>query len=177
MADLLRDMPLSADVIDYSELKIKPQHLGVVMVQQSDIVAKSPRDLPSFGNVMMQDGVTIFSAIPNQWLHICQLDKIDEAIANYKAKITSENIVISCMSDQYIVFEINGDQAQNLLAKGCELDLSISNFKQNSCARTLLAHLNVVIWRETDDGFKLLIDASFAAHLWLWLEGAALEFG
>ena len=176
MADLLRDMPLLGDVIDHSELKIRPQHLGVVMIQLSDMVTTSPLELPDFGIVSAQDAHTIFSIIPNQWLHICQLNKVDEAIATYKAKITNQNIVVSRMSDQYIVFKINGNDAQNLLAKGCELDLSSDNFKQNHCARTLLAHLNVVIWREADDGFKLLIDASYAEHLWLWLEGAGLEF-
>lgn len=176
MADLSIETPLSTNMIDYSGLKIKPHHMGVVMVQQSDIVTKSPLELPSFGKLFAQDGETTFTVIPNQWLHICALDKVAEIVANYKTKITTENIIISTMSDQYIIFEIKGTHAQNLLAKGCELDLSSDNFKQNSCARTLLAHLNIVIWRETAEDFKLLIDASFAEHLWLWLEGAASEF-
>lgn len=176
MVKLSREMPLIGEIIDHSGLLIKPMHQGVVVVQQSDLVMDTELYLPEFGTVLSSDSETILSAIPKHWMLFCDLEIVQKTMDDYSSQTGDENISVSDMSDQYIILDVSGEHARALLAKGCELDLSVETFKPNQCARTLLAHVNVVVWRETTEDFKLIVDVSFAAHLWLWLQGAAAEY-
>lgn len=176
MVKLSREMPLIGNVIDHSGLFIKPMHSGVVVLQQSDLVMDTALYLPEFGTTVSSDFEIILSAMPNHWMLFCDLEIVEKTMDDYASQIGKANIIVSDMSDQYIMLEVRGKHARALLAKGCELDLSADIFKPNQCARTLLAHVNVVIWREANEDFKLIVDVSFAAHLWLWLKSAAAEY-
>lgn len=176
MVKLSREMPLIGEVIDHAGLLIKPMHHGVVMVQQSDLVMDTELYLPEFGTVLSSDSETILSAMPKHWMLFCDLEIVKKTMNDYSRQVGEENIVVTDMSDQYITLSVGGKYARALLAKGCELDLSVDIFKPNQCARTLLAHVNVVIWREADEDFELIVDVSFAAHLWVWLKGATAEY-
>lgn len=176
MVELLREMPLIGEVIDHSGLFIKPMHCGAIVLQQSDIVANTVLQLPEFGTVASSGSETILSAIPKHWMLFCDLKIAPKTVDDYSSQVGEANIVVTDMSDQYIVLCMGRKHARALLAKGCELDLSVDIFKPNRCARTLLAHMDVVICRETSEDFKLIVDVSFASHLWLWLKGAATEY-
>ncbi|MCJ8323459.1 MAG: hypothetical protein HRU29_13395 [Rhizobiales bacterium] len=176
MSELKREMPLIDELIDHADLLIKPAHSGVILLQQADSVGKMPFDLPGFGTVKVSETTSILSAIPKQWLVFCGLNEAQKLANDYANQVADENIIITDMSDQYIILKIAKKHARALLAKGCELDLSADVFALNVCARTLLAHINVVIWRTEDEDFNLLVDVSYAAHLWLWLTGASGEY-
>lgn len=176
MSEILRQMPLVDQIIEYKNLTIKPIDTGVVMVQKSDIVANTHLDMPVFGTMEEANGISILSVMPDVWMILSALDKVGETLAMYQTKIGDDNIVLTDMSDQYLQLDLSGKHVRALLAKGCELDLSLDKFTKNSTARSLLAHLNVVIYRGNGDGITIVIDASYAEHLWLWLEGAAQEY-
>lgn len=176
MVKLSREMPLIGKAIEHTGLHIKPIHQGVVVVQQSDCVVGLPLKLPKFGTVLNLDSEVILSAIPNHCMLFSDLEIVKKIMDDYSNQIGEVNITVMDMSDQYITLDISKKYARALLAKGCELDLSTDIFKVNQCARTLLALVNVVIWREADDNFKLIVDVSLAPHLWLWLQGAASEY-
>lgn len=176
MSELKREMPFIAELIDHSGLLIQPDYSGIIMLQQSEIVAKMPLDLPDRGTATAIKSATILSAIPKQWLVFCSLADVKKITDDYAKKIGEANVIITDMSDQYLTISINGSHAKALLAKGCELDLSADVFTPNLCARTLLAHINVIIWRGGDEEFKLIVDVSYMPHLWLWLNGAAAEY-
>lgn len=176
MDNLTRQTVLSDKIFDFTDLKIQSVDTGMVMIQQADLVKTSKLKMPEFGSLSVDGQNIVLSIMPNSWLQLCKLSDVAKNMSKYQKQIGKNNIIITDISDQYVQFSISGKHARALLAKGCELDLSLDKFKPNSCARTLLAHMNVVIWRVESDDLNIFIDVSFAEHLWLWLEGATLEY-
>lgn len=174
MPKLTRKMPLTDQSFDYPELKIQPVDGGMVMVQSS--LNGLVKSMPKFGDLTAKDGELILSIMPDIWLILCDFPKVKTHLKKHQKSTAKQTIVTTDMSDQYLQMNLSGKHARALLAKGCELDLSPEKFTKNRAARTLLAHQNVVIWRTENEDLSLLIDASFAEHLWLWLEGATLEY-
>ena len=84
------------------------------------------------------------------------------------------------MSDSRTVFRITGKDAQEILMKGCTIDLHPSIFKIGFVANTLLANTPVIIQKRLDkknlEAFDIFVLRSFAYHLWLWLEDASKEY-
>jgi sarcosine oxidase subunit gamma len=71
------------------------------------------------------------------------------------------------------LLEIRGAGARDLLARGCPLDLDPRSFAADHCAQTLLARVDVILFRlEGPDAFGVLVRASFARYLVAWLQDA-----
>jgi len=77
------------------------------------------------------------------------------------------------VSANRVVFELRGDEARDVLARGCPLDLHPRVFGAGQCAQTLLARAAVIVW-QTDavPTFRILVRASFADHVARWLADA-----
>lgn len=75
------------------------------------------------------------------------------------------------VSANRVCLELQGDGAEDVLARGCALDLHASVFPPGRCAQTLLARTQVILYR-TDDAFRLLVRPSFADYLRAWLRDA-----
>ena len=76
------------------------------------------------------------------------------------------------------LLEIRGGAARDLLARGCPLDLDPRSFAADHCAQTLLARVDVILFRLAEashgdpDAFGVLVRASFARYLVDWLRDA-----
>lgn len=75
------------------------------------------------------------------------------------------------VSANRICLELSGDDAADVLARGCALDLHPSVFPPGRCAQTLVARAQVILYR-TDHAFRLLVRPSFANYLRAWLHDA-----
>jgi len=75
------------------------------------------------------------------------------------------------VSANRVCLELAGDGAADVLARGCALDLHPSVFPLGSCAQTVVARAQVILYR-TDDAFRLLVRPSFADYLRAWLRDA-----
>ena len=62
--------------------------------------------------------------------------------------------------------------AAEVLAGGCALDLHPSVFPPGSCAQTLLARAQVILYRTDEHTFRILVRPSFADYLRAWLRDA-----
>jgi sarcosine oxidase subunit gamma len=71
-----------------------------------------------------------------------------------------------------ICFELAGDDAEDVLAQGCSLDLHPSVFAPGRCAQTLLANTQVILQRPGAETFRIFVRPSYANHLRAWLEDA-----
>lgn len=83
------------------------------------------------------------------------------------------------VSDQcgaYGLLRLGGPAAADVLAKGVFLDLHPAVFTEGSAAATVLAHINVVLWRRADS-FELAVPRSYAADFAHWLAASAAGFG
>ena len=85
--------------------------------------------------------------------------------------------MVTDLSASRAIIETTGPQARRLLEKGCGLDLHPRSFGAGHCARTLFAHLPVIIDQlSTAPTYRLLVQRSAARWLAEWLIDAAQEF-
>jgi len=76
------------------------------------------------------------------------------------------------VSANRVVLELAGDDAADVLAQGCSLDLHPSVFAPGDCAQTLVGRAQVILFRPDEHRFLVLVRPSFAAYLRAWLEDA-----
>jgi sarcosine oxidase, subunit gamma len=76
------------------------------------------------------------------------------------------------VSASRVCFELSGEGAVDVLARGCALDLHPSVFPPGSCAQTLLARAQVILYRPSEHVFRLLVRPSYADYLRAWLRDA-----
>jgi len=80
------------------------------------------------------------------------------------------------VSHRQIAFEVSGPQATSLLNAGCPLDLDLSAFPAGMCTRTVLAKVEIVLWRTGQDVFHVEVWRSFADYVSRFLAEVAREF-
>lgn len=76
------------------------------------------------------------------------------------------------VSANRVCLELSGSGAADVLARGCALDLHASVFPPGSCAQTLVARAQVILYRTDEYTFRLLVRPSFASYLRAWLRDA-----
>jgi sarcosine oxidase subunit gamma len=134
--------------------------------------------LPIEANTVVVSGdYKVYWLGPDEWLVITPTDQ--------QAKVKTELVlalgdVFSSVVDNssgMTLLNITGDNAANLIARDCPLDLHSSVFKAGQCAQTRLAKAGAMIAPLVDgSGFELIIRRSFADYLLLWMQDALIEF-
>lgn len=119
--------------------------------------------------------VTILSVEPDVWFLLCSKGKGEALATILEEKGGALTIKTAMMSDQYSCIDVTGICAPAVLAKGSSLDIRHEVFLDNDCARTLLARINIVLWR-IDDGFRFIFDVSLETYIWRWLNEVSAEF-
>jgi len=79
------------------------------------------------------------------------------------------------VSHRQTALEVNGPDAETMLAVGCPLDLHSSAFPVGMCTRTVFAKCEIVLWRKAPDLFHIEVWRSFRAYVLGLLELAAEE--
>jgi len=72
--------------------------------------------------------------------------------------------------------EISGPRAEPILNAGCPLDLDPAGFPLGMCTRTVLAKVEIVLWRTAPEIFHIEVWRSFSTYAWGLLAEAAREF-
>jgi len=105
------------------------------------------------------DGRTVLWQGPDEWL---VLGGREQDFAGAAAAVD--------VSANRVCFELAGEEATEVLASGCSLDLDA--FAPGSCAQTLLARAQVILLRPELERWWILVRPSFAPYLRAWLEDA-----
>lgn len=114
---------------------------------------------------------------PDEWLVITPTEQ--QTKVQSELNIALEGIFSSVVdnSSGLTLLNITGDNAANLIARDCPLDLHSSVFKAGQCAQTRLAKAGATVAPLVDgSGFELIIRRSFADYLLLWMQDALIEF-
>jgi sarcosine oxidase subunit gamma len=74
------------------------------------------------------------------------------------------------VSANRVALELSGDDAAEVLAQGCSLDLD--GFDSGRCAQTLLARAQVILYRPDAATFRILVRPSFVNYMRAWLRDA-----
>ncbi len=77
------------------------------------------------------------------------------------ARALARSSTLTDQSDGWAVMQLTGDNAAQVMARLCPLDLRAASFKNGHTARTELAHIMAVVSR-IPKGFEIMVMRSFA---------------
>ena len=161
----LGHLNLRGDPYDIDFLKAVESVIGFALPLKSNTIADN-------------DQFTVFWLGPNEWLLITPQNlekKIEEEMNREFQGIFAS---ITDISGGQTIITVGGDNARNVLAKGCTLDLHPNAFNSSQCAQTLVSKTNVIIrYSDSTASFDLIVRRSFADYLGTWLYDASLEYG
>lgn len=120
------------------------------------------------------EGATIAWLAPGEWA-IIGLER-ELVHARVEAVCSGRLHHLADMSHAWRRWRIVGEEVDLLLAGGCSLDLHLSAFGVDRCARTLLGQIGVLLMRQ-GEGWSVHAESALAAHLRAWWLRAGREAG
>jgi heterotetrameric sarcosine oxidase gamma subunit len=162
----LRELPAAAMI----DLRLEPSDTTALTAAQSALAL----DLPlTPGKSRTRAGHVALWLGPDQWL-------IAASAASAALLVqTLDGVAASAVdvSDLRAAFELAGPRAEDVLRKGCAIDLHPRAFAPGDCALTSFARVRVAL-RQSDGRhtYQLFVERSYALYLWDWLTDAMLEF-
>jgi len=137
--------------------------------------------LPVAANtVAVTDGVTVFWLGPDEWLIHCKLTDTDALLQQLRARLAGMHFAATEVTDYFTVLELRGEQAAEVLARGCPLDLHARAFPAGACAQTRFGNATVLLHQPAavDNAvtnavdstvFRIQVRWSFAGYVWDYL--------
>lgn len=80
------------------------------------------------------------------------------------------------VTDALCVFEIDGRRSEDLIAKGCSLDLHPTVFRIGQAKRSLLGQVRILLHRLSTARYRISFDVSLRQHVLSWLTVSSEEF-
>ncbi len=97
------------------------------------------------------------------------LQALREALADGEGQVVD-------LSANRTTFELTGPRSRAVLEKGCSLDLHPRVLKSGTALSTEIGNIPVVLWKISDESFRIFPRASFAEFLGRWLLDAMREY-
>ncbi|MGI9222301.1 MAG: sarcosine oxidase subunit gamma [Woeseiaceae bacterium] len=172
----MSDLPLKLErLTDVGYLNIRGDTSDVEFVEIVQKVCAAT--LPVTANTMNGEDPKIYWLGPDEWLlagNIAAISKIEVALAQ---QLEHKHAAVNNLSGSQVGYRLAGDAAQELLAKGCTLNLYPDVFGVDRCAQTALAKAAVLISPlATGRGYEIIVRRSFADYLWQWLLRAGRQY-
>lgn len=111
---------------------------------------------------------------PDEWL-LLHTDMQDGWVPALAALLEGELCSLVDVSHRQVALSVEGARAEEILASGCALDLSLRAFPVGMCTRTMFARAEIVLWRTGPRSFHLDVWRSFARYVEALLRDAESE--
>lgn len=127
------------------------------------------------GTVASSATARVLWTSPNEWMVYSDeaglTDALTKAIAGLHAAVTE-------VTEHYTLIRLSGRHARDVMIKGCAIDLHPREFGPGQCVQSHLGRITA-LFDQIDETptYDILVRASFAEYLWMYLEDAGLEFG
>lgn len=140
------------------------------------VEARLGAELPtSCGSISAGTGGTLLWLSPDEFLVVSEQQPVDLTAALVEA-LEGESGSATDLSANRTTFELEGPAARHVLEKGCPLDLHPRAFQPGTAYVTVLGSVPVILWKVSDDSYRILPRSSFADFLGRWLIDAMAEF-
>ena len=137
------------------------------------LVGRAPYPLPTTPNtVWEEDARAALWLGPDEWLVLGPPGSGHEIVAELEAALDGSHRSIVDVSANRVALELSGPRADEVLSKGCALDLHPGAWRPGMCAQTMLARAQVIL-HERSDSTGVLVRPSFADYLVDWLIDAS----
>ena len=115
---------------------------------------------------------------PDEWLLLGAQEHLDGLSEKIETGMSGAHFALTVQSSGHSVVRIEGENAADLLAKGCTLDFDHEAMGKSRCAQTNIAKTGaLVIVRSPGAMYDVVVRRSFADYLYLWLSDGAKEYG
>ena len=130
--------------------------------------------LPPPLKVTSNDTTRILWMGPNNWLIVSK--KLD-LLKNESKKIDNVNFALTDLSNSKSIIEIEGDLAEEVLKKGCPLN--ISEMKEGDCSNSIYNSISVTLDFISDNPKKIRVFSlrSYGESFYHSITDACLEYG
>ncbi len=134
--------------------------------------------LPESPNTVCDSETPVFWRSPNEWVMVCTKETIKELKQQLLAKSLTSRAIMTEIAHRSCALDIEGENANTLLAEGCGIDFNDKNFKPGFYKQTAVFAMPVIIHKTSDTpSYTLYLDRSLAPHLWHWLASAYIDHG
>ena len=133
--------------------------------------------LPSAcGAVTTGDGVSVLWLSPDEFLVVSDERQPAPLTTTLVETLHGEPGSATDLSANRTTLELCGPTAREVLEKGCPLDLHPRAFEVGTAYVTRIGSVPIILWKVTDDVYRILPRSSFADFLGRWLVDAMAEF-
>ena len=163
-----------ASDVGYLNLRCNPANRDQLKL----IAEKTGVNLPWAANTFEGGERRAYWLGPDEWLLASSTGDIAELRNALEDALRGQHVAVSDLSGGLVTYQLLGEAARALLAKGCALDLHPAEFKSGSCVQTGLAKANIVL-STSDDGesYDIIVRRSFADYVWQWLSNSGRNLG
>ncbi len=134
-------------------------------------------DLPGQRQINREDDRALIWMSPDEWLLVVPYTDADTQVARLEKELAGSHSLAVNVSDARCVFDVNGADARDVLAKLFPVDLSKEGFSEGMIRRSRLAQVPAAVWMEGPDTFRVVCFRSVAQYVFDLLSGAAAEGG
>lgn len=133
------------------------------------------QDLPLRPNSTTRNERCIFWLGPDEWLVMTSADERQDVLAELESALSNLHAAVNDLSGGYVITKVRGDSVIDMLAKGCTLDLS--SMPVGDCAQTGIGKTGVLLSRDAESEFTIIVRRSFALYLSKWLAHSSRSHG
>ena len=141
---------------------------------ENDYLTIDHLSLPAPLKVTSNDTTRILWMGPNNWLIVSK--KLD-LLENESKKIDNINFALTDLSNSKIIIEIEGDLAEEVLKKGCPLN--INEMKEGDCSNSIYNSISVTLDFISDNPKRIRVFSlrSYGESFYHSITDACLEYG
>lgn len=166
----IREIPF----LGFLNLRGKSDNAGFLAAVNKVLACSLPIEA---NTVAESDDDKIYWLGPDEWLVITPTEQQNKVQSELLVALEGVFASVVDNSSGLTLLNITGENAANLIARDCPLDLHPRVFKPGQCAQTRLAKAGMILSPLSDEtGFELIIRRSFADYLLLWMQDALIEF-
>jgi sarcosine oxidase subunit gamma len=175
MADLARANPLGGEhpfvfTLPGCELRELPLvaklRVQAMRGEPAAVIAEARSFLGETPNRSQGDDPCILWRAPGDWLAVSSTHSAEELARALGERLAGAPVVLADVSSTSAVLELRGEQALEVMARDCTLDLEGNAVPPGGCAQTTIAQLSVLIHRPgAGDRWRLYVDRTAARHL------------
>lgn len=111
-------------------------------------------------------GITALCLAPNEWMLWAADDACESLFGRLQESLDGIFFAAVDVSDYYAIIRLDGDNAEEMLASGCPLDLS--KLQTGDCAQSHHGAAQILLHR-TLAGYDIQTRISMVPHLWMRL--------
>ena len=116
----------------------------------------------------------------DEWLILASEDQQQILLEKFQQSLSDDNIhaSITDVSDYYVMLDLSGNHAIDILTKATPLDLHSSKFDKGMCSNIIFAKATIFLMQSDDkpSAYNIMIRWSMADYLWDYLHDGAREF-